>query len=57
MNVRRLGWIGWALLVAAAIVLVLAASGCTSISGICGVKPIGEDEDGIAYFRYSCRPE
>lgn len=57
MTLRRLGWIGWALLLAFAIVLVLAAGCSSSFSGVCGVQGIGEDENGIAYYRFICRPE
>jgi hypothetical protein len=38
------------------IVIVVLAAGCTTVSGICAVQPIGEDENGIAYFRYRCEP-
>lgn len=45
-------------LLVAVIIAVVAGfflPGCASApSGICGVQPIGEDENGIAFFRYHC---
>lgn len=46
----------WLLVVGGVIVGLLALSGCTTIEGVCGVQPIGQDERGVAYFRYHCEP-
>jgi len=51
-----LPWLIWATF-ALAMILSPLLFGCTSVDGICGVKPIGQDENGIAYFAYHCEPK
>lgn len=50
-----LGWLFVIALVGAALVNL---AGCaTKLEGICAVQPIGQNEQGIAFFRYHCEPE
>lgn len=52
-----LPWLVWALTLAACIGVVVLVSGCSSVvEGTCAVQPIGQDDKGVAYFRYHCEP-
>lgn len=49
------------LLVAVVIAVVVGTvlPGCAGgpFKGVCGMKPIGENEQGVNFFRYYCEPE
>jgi hypothetical protein len=51
----KLGWLIWAV-AGLAMLLTPLLYGCTTVEGICAVQPIGQDERGIAYYRYHCEP-
>jgi len=42
------------ILIFSIILALVGLSGCATYSGICAFQPIGQDEKGIAYFRYHC---
>lgn len=44
----------------AAILAALLLAGCASpgpLTGICGVQPIGQNENGLLVVRYRCEPQ
>lgn len=51
---RLAGWAAWAVIVA---LVLLGLGGCASapVSGLCAVKPLGQNEQGIYFVRYSCQ--
>lgn len=57
---QRLTVLPWLLFAVFALSMILAPlllTGCAaSFSGVCAVQAIGEDENGLQYYRYICRP-
>lgn len=48
---------GGALLIVALVLIAAGLPGCTTVvDGICAVKPLGENEDGVTFIRYHCEP-